>query len=318
MKLVLGAILFFTFLGCQSNQSLKKEFKRNPASSSAWKTFIRNVAQAGKMTDEAVEKHFIEFIKRQNKDSLDNAAQMGLTAEQAQSIKTLSDDLNFLPKVRKWGLENMDVVFPNLQKSVFADAYKAASAGNPGMKNRYLMTSSIKGKRVPRGGASPFQSANQRKHRALLENIEGVNGQKTRDMLIENLEAVTNNSKRSPAAVANVHEIIESAAMVSKRTGVSGMGDGCEQFIKNASDEVLEIKANVDLYRAQLIEERAFERAGRSFANVDKDKIPSNLRLQQEDLDQATIDSFKKVLGYSDEEARAAVARLQKKPCRLY
>ncbi len=121
---------------------------------------------------------------------------------------------------------------------------------------------------------------------------------------------------QNPAIHANGQEIVESAALITQKTGLKAMGEGCEQFSKTASMETLEIKANIDLYRAQLVEERAVQKAGRQFASVDE--IPEASRLTAQELDDITVQSFRDVVGYTDDEARAALARLKKKPCKLY
>ena len=162
---------------------------------------------------------------------------------------------------------------------------------------------------------SPFRSITH-KQDVILKDIESIKDKGIQKLHRKNLAEFQKRGSESPSVHANGQEIVQSATVITRKTGLKAMGDGCEEFTQNAAAETLAIKADVDLYRAQLIEDLAHDKAGRSFASVDD--IPADKRLTQEELDYATQKSFQDVLGYTDDEARVALRRLKSKPCRLY
>ncbi len=291
---------------------------RNLATGEMWRTFIKQFSKSANMTEEHIEKSIIRYFQTKASNSTHgNYVSIGITEDQAQRIKTLGDDFAYMPKVRKWSLENMDKIFPSVKKNVLQDIYKEIVVSNRGIRNRYQpITNNSNTRRHRQRQISPIKSLSE-KQEHILASIRQLDNRSIETILRKNLSIMEKRGSSSPAILANGQEIIESATLISQKTGLKGMGDGCESFVKNASSEVLEVKANIDLYRSHLIEKRAYNKNnGRSFASVSD--VPKELRLTQAELDRATKDSFKHVLGYTDDEAAHAIKRLKSKPCRLY
>lgn len=291
---------------------------RTIASGQVFQRFIRQLSQQAKMSADDIERSIVNYIKtRASNNAHGNYMAIGITEKQAQKIKNLSDDLPFMPKVRKWAMENIDKINPSIRRKMAAEVYEAIVVGKRGLTNPYTFQTAVRtsSRRVRREVVSPIQSISEKQQR-ILNNIRGIKSRGIQNTYRKNLAAMQSRGSQNPAVFANGQEIVESAARISRKTGIKAMGDGCENFSKSASAEILEIKANVDLYRAKLIEEMAHNKANRIFASVDD--IPTSLRLTADDVDQATMKAFQDVLGYTDDEARLALKRLKGKPCKLY
>lgn len=313
--LILGLI---TLISCQTNRNGEKVSREIATGELVWRTFVKQFSQKSKMSEESIEKTMIQYFQKKSNSGKDgNYISLGITDDQAQKIKSLGDDLPYMPKVRKWGMENMDKIFPTVQKGILADVYEEVVVASRGVTNRYKITiANTANRRARQKQISPIRSISE-KQEQLLGDIRGINDKTLETVLRKNLHTFNKRGMNSPTIQVNGQEIIESAILISRKTGKKAIGDGCEAFTKSASREVLEIKANVDLYRAKLIEARAYNKNnGRSFASV-KD-VPEELRLTQLEIDDATKEAFRKVLGYSEKDASAALKRLKGNTCKLY
>ena len=131
--------------------------------------------------------------------------------------------------------------------------------------------------------------------------------------IVENREGLQNNRN----IISNGRHIVESAFLITKKTGISSMGKGCDSFLKNAPEKIFSMKANIDIVRAQIIQKMSLEKnLNKPFKHYTE--IPKDRRLAQSDIDTGTKEAFKKVLGHTDEEAELALSVLKKKPCQLY
>lgn len=312
-------ILLVLFLvSCQSHYSSHLPQTRGVASGEVFSKFVRSLSQQAKMSSDDIERSILTYIKQKGTNNTHHNYQlMGITEEQAGQIKSLNDNLPFMPKVRKWAMENMDKINPRISKGTISDVYQSIVVEKKGIINPYAISSdaSRTARQSRRQTLSPIQSISEKDQR-ILDAIRKINNRSVEDVYRKNLASMQSRGAQNPAIHANGQEIVESAALITQKTGLKAMGEGCEQFSKTASMETLEIKANIDLYRAQLVEERAVQKAGRQFASVDE--IPEASRLTAQELDDITVQSFRDVVGYTDDEARAALARLKKKPCKLY
>ncbi|MEE2671543.1 MAG: hypothetical protein VYA54_07525 [Bdellovibrionota bacterium] len=312
-------ILLVLFLvSCQSHYSSHMPQTRGVASGEVFSKFVRTLSQQAKMSSDDIERSILTYIKQKGTNNTHHNYQlMGITEEQAGQIKSLNDNLPFMPKVRKWAMENMDKINPRISKGTISDVYQSIVVEKKGIINPYAISSdaSRTARQSRRQTLSPIQSISEKDQR-ILDAIRKINNRSVEDVYRKNLASMQSRGAQNPAIHANGQEIVESAALITQKTGLKAMGEGCEQFSKTASMETLEIKANIDLYRAQLVEERAVQKAGRQFASVDE--IPEASRLTAQELDDITVQSFRDVVGYTDDEARAALARLKKKPCKLY
>lgn len=308
--------LSLVIISCQSHKPEYRYSGRRIASTPILKTFLREVSQRAKIkSTQELEEQVLNYIKRQSKDSsYGNWVQMGISDSQAKRISSLYDDLPHMHKVRKWVTENITKIV-NVEKRFAREAYELINQGHLVYKNPYS-ASTVSSKIVSkRSSISPFKSINDKKSR-VLENIQNVGNSKAsreyRGLLLD----FQKRSASEPAIFSNGLEMVESGAAITRKTGLKAYGPGCRSFNEKASFEVIEIKANVDAYRANLIAQKAEEKAGKAFKNFSD--IPTESRLTAAELDSATIKSFEDVLGYSNVEAKAAVRRLKRKPCQVY
>ncbi len=291
-------------VGCQT--SPQKKGKRVLASGQLFSKFIRQLSTQTNKSEEALEQEIIAYIKGRSANSNHpNYVALGITEDQAGQIKNLSDGHAFMPKVRKWAMENINKVSSSIDKKIAAEVYEAIVVAQRKSINPYEVISPTSNRRRNRQKVvSPISSISEKQER-LLASIQQLENSKVEKVLRKNLAAMQERGMTTPAALANGQEIVESAATITRRTGLPAMGEGCEAFTKSASLEVLEIKANVDIYRARLVEQMV-------------DNNGAGVKFTSAQLDDATKKSFQDVLGYTDDEATAALRRLKGKPCNLY
>lgn len=317
MKLLFGLVVLSTItLSCQSHKPEYRYSGRRIASTPILRTFLREVSQSAKLkSTRELEEQVLRYIKSQSKDSnYGNWVQMGISDSQAKKITSLYDDLPHMHKVRKWVTENITKIV-KVEQRFAREAYELINKGNLVYKNPYAakeVTSRIGSNRT---SISPFKSIDDKKAR-VLDNIQNVGNpnasREYRGLLLD----FQKRSASEPAIFSNGLEMVESAADITRKTGVKAYGPGCRSFNEKASFEVIEIKANVDAYRANLIAKAAEDKAGKSFKKFTD--IPEANRLTSAEIDEATVKSFEDVLGYSNVEAKAAVRRLKRKPCQVY
>jgi hypothetical protein len=318
-------VLSLVIASCQSFRSsdnASSRVRREIANLNLLKGFIDDIARqtqksATSYTSKQIERKVLDYIKRKEKDmAFGNWSKMGLMDDQVKQINGLYDDLPYMNKVHKWVSENITRII-KVETSIAESAYALMMRRSKPSINPYKNAVSDANEMMMnrRNSSSPFQSTAV-KENIIKSKIRQVKDRNIRKVYQENYTNISKRSDISPALEANYHEILESATKVTRKTGHSGMGSGCKAFNEKASLEVLEMKANIDIYRARLIEEKAYQKAGREFASVDD--ISSAKRLTTKEIDDATEEAFENVLNYTREEARIAVRRLKNKPCKVY
>jgi hypothetical protein len=267
----------------------------------------RNSTQ--RFTNKQIEKKALEYIKKNHK-------KLGITKAQADEIGSIYDDLPYMNKVHKHLTRNITDVIP-VNSSIAEKAYsaivkKSASSLNPySAAGRELREGTL----AARSSASPNSPLNF-DDAVVRQEIRSVDNVTVRKTYQDNYKLFKARQSTDPIAAANINEIIESATVVYNRTGKSAMGKGCKKFNENASSEVLEVKANIDIEFAIAVEKKAFEKAGGPFKHH-KD-IPDNKKLTVDEIEEVRVATFQKQLNYTAEEAATAVKRLKRAPCQVY
>jgi len=300
----------FLILSCASQ---KNQFSRNIASTEVWRGFVSKFAQSAKMSEAEVQSQIIKFFTTKSTNSThSNYASIGLSEHQANRLKSLETteaSAPYMPKVHRWVMENIDKIFPGkVSQNRLAKIYQEVIPSKTYLSNPYLVKSSSR--RAQHSKPGQFKSIDD-KQRQLLEEIQllakkNIQGSYSANEITilyrNNLSILMKKGERSPAIAANGQIIVESATYITGRYGLNAMGNGCKSFFQNASPKLIEIKANIDLARADILDQMA-----RSKGKVTKS-----------DLDEATELAFQRTLGYTDDEAKQAVKRLKSKPCQIY
>lgn len=295
----------------------KSNNSRNLANTEIWKTFIQGFAKEANMSTKNVEKSIIHYLKQKPKDSMQSYSSLvGLTDEQIKNIQGLSDNSPYISQIRKWSLENIDLVFPKIKHINYKELYQTVVAGERGLINPYSMAT--RKKLVARKKKLIVKDSLIQNNRQTLNEINSLSSQTSKEDLRKTLSEFKNRGKTETTVYVNGQQIVRSAVMIEKKTGLNGAGKGCETFSKTASAEVLQSKASFDLYRSEVVEQMAYTKNnGRQFASVDD--IPTQLRLDNKELDEATLLTIKNVLKVTDEkQAKGLLKRLKSRPCRLY
>jgi hypothetical protein len=322
MKKLLACTLFLILLAsCQHHRS--SSFSgRKIANSSTMRLFIQEIANRGSgLSAHTIETQAIRYIKNKQ-NNVGNWKQMGISEDEAMRIKSLYDDVPYMNKVRKWVRSNITKVV-RVEAKIAQEAYDVIMKGHTSYINPYKLAASSEVSQMVssrRSVLSPTRSVNEHTSRVTMTINELPSSytwsKKLKTLYKENLVTLVRRGKTNPSIVANANEIIESATNITKKTGLSGMGEGCKTFNTSASETILANKADIDLLRSQLIEERAYAKAGKTFGSFDE--VPVAQRLTQSEVDDATVEAFKRINAMTDDEARAAVRRLKQKPCRIY
>ena len=317
MRLFTSIIFTLTFLSSCQMRAPKSNNSRNLANTEIWKTFIQGFAKEANMSTKNVEKSIIHYLKQKPKDSMQSYSSLvGLTDEQIKNIQGLSDNSPYISQIRKWSLENIDLVFPKIKHINYKELYQTVVAGERGLINPYSMAT--RKKLVARKKKLIVKDSLIQNNRQTLNEINSLSSQTSKEDLRKTLSEFKNRGKTETTVYVNGQQIVRSAVMIEKKTGLNGAGKGCETFSKTASAEVLQSKASFDLYRSEVVEQMAYTKNnGRQFASVDD--IPTQLRLDNKELDEATLLTIKNVLKVTDEkQAKGLLKRLKSRPCRLY
>lgn len=340
MKKILLFSLILAFSSCQMN-SHNRVSSRSVANTNIMKNFIGEVARGSqkyvaKELEHELEKRLKAFLSKEADGSeIGNWARMGITKDQAKNINGLYDDLPYMNKVQKWVMENITTLMREIKPSIARTAYNKI-LGNAGSFNPYaVLNESVESTAIARRNSvkpSKFsREIPEVKIVSVADEIANKNKQlvnytqklktkgldpKTQESILKSLDLSDDFIRRNPASASNIHHSVESSITIASKTGSRGVGVGCPKFNQKASGDVLDIKSRVDMRRAQIIEEKAYEKAGRKFASVDE--IPEASRLTAREIDDATEEAFEDVLGYSRKEAKAAVNRLKTPPCQVY
>lgn len=339
MKKLICFFIALAFVGCQSTPS-RRYAERSIANTGILKVFVREVAEssekyAARELEEQIEKRLKDYLREVPADGeFGNWARMGITKEQAMKIEGLYDDLPYMNKVQKWVMENVTVLMHDVRPSMARAAYKKILGPSGRLFDPYHgLTDDVQGMAMarrnqtmpehlrrnrpaarPKSVVDEIQARNYRLV-AATESLEGVDDT-AKNYLLKNLKMGEKIAKDNPLLASNIHHSVEGSLLITKKTGQRAIGKGCQEFNEKASAEVLELKARVDMRRAELVEKRAYDKNGGAFNKVDD--VPAEKRLTKEELDEITEEAFEDVLGYSRVEARAAMKRLKSPPCQVY
>tara|TARA_B100001971_G_scaffold152968_1_gene142172 strand:- start:567 stop:1541 length:975 start_codon:yes stop_codon:yes gene_type:complete len=316
---------------------------RSLANTTALRVFVNSLARrsgnvAARELEQQIQNNFRRFIMEVPDGSdVGNWARIGITKEQAKRINSLYDDLPYMNKVHKWIMENVTVLARGIKPSIARTVYNEISGGRHVLVNPYAgMTddaaqSVLNRRNQNRPGSVRNNNAAKMDPPTIYDDILGRNRRiasateslqlnkldsNAKKYILDNISVSDDFVKNNPLLASNMNHSAESALMIVKKTGRRSVGPGCKQFNEKASAEILELKARVDMRRAQIIEQKAYAKAGDTFNSVDD--IDDALRLSQKEIDDATEEAFEEVLGYTKVEARAAIKRLKAKPCKVY
>ncbi|MCO4754785.1 MAG: hypothetical protein KC478_09890 [Bacteriovoracaceae bacterium] len=334
------AVLFLTFSIASCQMTPSRNMSRSIANTSLLRSFLKEVADqsekmAAKELQSQLDARFKEFIREEAPNGQSgNWARMGITKDQAMKIDSLYDDLPYMNKVQKWVMENMTVLMKEVKPSIAAKAYSSIAGNAGGLYNPYkglsddvgsavssrrsqTMPDNMRRRQAQPKEASVVQELHSRNTR-LIAAIEEVNkaDPKALEYLKVNLERSKEMISKNPLVASNIHHSLEGALLITKKTGKRSLGPGCEAFNGKASERILELKSRVDMRRAELVEQRAYDKAGFVFNKVDE--VPAANRVTESEIDELTEQAFSDVLGYTRLEAKAAIKRLKSKPCKIY
>lgn len=332
MRFLSFAILFSLLSACQSSPKRYSKYGRNIASTSSLRVFVQEMASRSKnITAKELEERMLSYLKTRQKNlEAGNWKYMGLTDEQAKNVKSIYDDMPYMQKVRKWMKTNITKVV-KVEGKIAREAYDAMLASrqiqstNP-YKFHQKSGSMVNSRRNSLGSIASSLDDNRK---LVLHNIKDLTSddkgistfikkelRKYQRTYKKNYLALRTRAKNNPLIAANVNESIDNAVTITKLTGKKGMGEGCETFNKYADETILATKTDIDNLRAQIISTKASEKAKKPFSHFSE--LSDDLRLTQKEIDDATVEAFKRVNGLTDDEARVVVKRLKSKPCRLY
>jgi hypothetical protein len=322
-KSLILVVLSLAITSCQSFRSKddpSQGIRREIANTNLLKRFIDDIARqtqnsARSYTSKQIERKVLEYIKRKEKDvAFGNWSKMGIMDDQVKHINGLYDDLPYMKKIHDWVSENITRII-KIETSIAESAYalmmrKSTSTINP-YKVRVADANDMMMRR--RDASSPLFESTAIKENLIKSKIRGIKNRKIRKVYQQNYLKVSKRADMTPSLKANYQVIFDSASDVEKLTGHSFMGqNGCHGM----SPSVIAFKADIDLYAKNFLKEKAFKKAGRKFASVDD--ITATQRLTRAEVDEGLQEGFKRVLNYTDEEARIAVRRLKNKPCKVY
>lgn len=326
-------ILTLSLASCQMTPS--RNNSRSLANTTLLRTFISEVAGqsenlAAKQIQSQIDKRFKEFIRENSDNKNGNWVRMGITRDQAMKIESLSDDLPYMAKVHKWVMENMTTLVKEVKPSVAAKAYANITGKTGNIHNPYAsmsddaadLTASARNFTMPSHvkveAKNSVASELKRKNGRLIAAVDEIQTADPNAIknLKANLESTAKMIKENPLSAANIQQSLEGSLAITRKTGKVSVGPGCESFNAKASERVLELKSRVDQKWAELIEKRAYDKAGFEFKTVDE--VPGAKRLTEKEIIEEQENAFSEVLGYTRLEARAAIKRLKNKPCRVY
>ena len=281
MKWSLILVISLVMSSCSSLNKSQHDTYRSLANTTALRVFVNSLARrtgnvAARELEQQIQNNFKRFIM-QTPDGSDvgNWARLGITKDQAQRISTLYDDLPYMNKVHKWIMENVTVLARGVKPSIARAVYNEISGSGIVLVNPYAgMTDEATQLTLQRrnqnrpgsvrntnaddlGAPSIFDDILGRKRRIASAteslNIKGLDSN-AKKYILDNMNLSDDFVRTNPLLASNINHSAESALMIVKKTGRRSVGPGCKQFNEKASAEILELKARVDMKRAQLIE----------------------------------------------------------------
>lgn len=311
MKLLfLSIISVFIFAGCQTAPKVEQRERYNREIATRkliFVDFVESLAKKTKMSVTDIDDSIIKYLKTTESNSnFGNHAASGMSEKQVESLDSLLknvDDQPHIAKVQDWVMENMSRINPKLypkdvvrssynevMKTAHKTAYKAHSTvvDSAGLAKKYNVSS------------IPAISENQYQIVEFIDTLIKPYGRKIASRYKKVLQEFGKKGHTSPEALANGQSIVLSAARITERTGLPAMGEGCEALVKTMSKQVLANKADVDAETFRIL--------------VGK----TQSKFSPKDIDNARVQAFEAKLGHTPDEARAALSRLKKEPCKMY
>lgn len=324
MKRILILILTTAILAsCQSHHSVtNSNGSRDIANTIILRSFLDDVtrqmsSKGQKMTTQQLEKKIMEYIRHKEKDmATGNWTKMGLNKLQVDDMKSLYDDLPHMNRVHKWVAENITRIVDGIDDIAY-NSYKLIMRESGSTINPYaygksgsgnLMSSRRNLIKPPPITKTSYQSINDKSSRVFTQ-IADVKDQAIKKVYMKNYMELANRGKLDPRMMANTNEILESAAQITKVTGRTGLGSGCNAVTKNASDDIIDGITSYMNQRNKIIqaEMKKLTQDGRKATKQQIDDV----------MNKADREAFEISHGYTPMEAQAAVNRLKNKPCKV-
>lgn len=316
-----------------------RDVDRYVASSPILRTFIKEIAEkseglASRELEQQIEAQLKKFLRENPADGdFGNWARMGISKEEAMKIESLYDDLPYMKKVQKWVMENVTLLSREVKPSVARNAYNKIVGKSKALFDPYKGLSDDVAAQVMRRRDQTMPAHLRRdagvvKPKSVKDEIvfknerlnsvasDIVKDSRLKKQFAEGFQTSSSLAKTNPIAAKNIQESMESALDVYRATGLKSIGKGCDAFNKNISAPIAALKQEFDLVVNARVAMKAEQKAGRSFASFEE--IPVGQRVTQAELDDARIEAFQDVLGYSKKEAQAAYKRLRSAPCQVY
>ena len=313
MKL-LGLLFFTTLISCQSAQKHGSRSLASQGHAKLFSTFIREFKTEAKIVDD-VEGKLLAFLKSTN-DSAAHADDIGISQTELEKITSLDGDEPYMIQVRAWLTRNMDKVFPS-NKAAIKKVYKEVVLKERDLPNVYELSSSAnRNIRSHSRKKNPGVQVDNRQ-KAIMSEIDSLKSAEQKKLLENNLAAGISRADESKRFATLGKDISESGLTIYKKTGLSGIGKGCEEFMKSAPVEAIHNKALIDLSRAQEIEALAYQKnGGKAFRSFDE--VPADKRVTQDEIDEITTRAIASVLKKSDDQAASTFKELKSSPCHFF
>ena len=252
-----------------------------------------------------IDDSIIRYLKTTESNStFGNHVASGITKKQADDLESLIknvDDQPHIAKVQDWVMENMPRINSkkfntDTVKQVYSEIVLKAN------KTQYKAYSTVtnNSKKYQQVSSVPAITEKQYQVVEFIDTLIKDNGRKIASRYKKVLKQFGKKGHSSPEALANGQSIVLSAARITERTGLPAMGDGCEALVKTMSKQVLANKADVDAETFRILAAR------------------SQPEFTPEDIDLARRQAFETKLGYTPDEAKAALKRLKNPPCKMY
>src|SRR5690606_2049827 len=216
-------------------------------STPAFRIFLQELAsKSGRYTTASIEEAALAYIRRTDPaKKYGNWNELGITEDQAKAIRSLDDELPYMPKVRKWITENA-TKYLRVEVKVAEAAFDAMKSGMRAFDNPYRLSHSISDQVSTARNRFKPQSLLTKQERIMVKLNDLPPSMQTR--IKNNMSVYMQRAGQNPSLIHNGEEIIESGVTITRKTGKPGMGEGCKAFSESASPDVLAEKANVDVF----------------------------------------------------------------------
>ena len=311
MKFI-SLFLVIAFISCQS--APRHHSRAIASNGKLFTTFLKEFKKEAKIADADFESKILAYLKGSN-EAGPVAHEIGMTQAQMEQVKSLSDDLVDMPRIHRWLAKNMKNVFPDVDESIIQKVYKEVILTKRDMPNEYALAESASSHIRSRAKTPGLKI--DKKQQAIMQEIKSLDSANQKKILQENLSVSLERASESRRIVVNAQDIIESSALIYKKTGIISMGKGCKEFMKSAPEEAMQNKALIDILTLEEVEQMAYAKnQGEFFASYKN--IPAEKRLSAEDIDKARTRAIATVLKQSDDKAAQTLKELKKSPCDMY